>query len=89
VTRKKHISFELCFGECIMELTTFIQIVCLTEDSCIIHLQPTLMMEAASLTEILLTALQNKGVILESSVHPNSDNFKSRASFSLCFMRCP
>jgi hypothetical protein len=89
VTRKKHISFELCFGGCIVEFITFIQMDFLTEDLCIAHYQPTLMVAAASSAEILVTVFQNKGDNLKSSVHPNRDNFKSRASFILCFMRCP
>jgi hypothetical protein len=87
--QKKHnILFELCFGGYIMELITFKQIVYLTVDSCSIHIQSTLMMEAASSTEILVTVIQTKGDILESSLHLNRDNFKPRASFILCFMRC-
>jgi hypothetical protein len=66
---------------------TFIQIVFLTEDSCSSHIHSTLMMVAASSTEMFVTIIRTSVDILNSSVHLNRDNFKSRASFILCFMR--
>jgi hypothetical protein len=80
VTRKENILFQLYFGEGIMELITFIQIVFHIEDSCSMHLKSTPTMDAASSSEILGPVLQNKGDILESTVRQNPDNFKSRAS---------